>query len=290
MYLKKSVCKLFAPAAALLALGIVADCGGGDGSARLNIQITDAPFPFEYVAEANVTIDRIEVHVSNSPLVNSGFLMLSETPQIFNLLDLQGGVTATLLDAALPEGTYGQIRLHVDSASVKLMDGREFALNVPSGDQSGIKIVPVPHIEVTGGLTTDLVLDFDVGRSFVPTPARNPESAAEIEGFNFMPVIRVVNASTVGSIAGTVYDDSGTPEDPGDDVGIGGATVSATVGGSVITTTATGVDGGYVLSGLPEGTYDITVDMTGYVSDTQAAVDVAVANRTGGIDFRFSAE
>jgi hypothetical protein len=275
---------------ALICLGSLAGCGGSGGGGRLNIQITDAPFPFDLVSTADVTIDRIEVHVSDSPSQASGWMTLSETPQTFNLLDLQGGVTATLLNASLPAGTYGQIRLHVASATVTLTDDRQFDLNVPSGDPSGIKINPSPQIVVEGGLTTDLILDFDVGQSFVPTPSGNPNSAAEIQGFNFKPVIRVVNSSTVGSIAGTVYDDNGTPGETGDDGTLTGATVSALVGGSVIASTATGLDGSYVLSGLPAGTYDVTAEMTGFSSGTNTGIQVTVANRTSGVDFHLAAE
>jgi hypothetical protein len=275
---------------ALICLGFLTACGGSGGSGRLNIQITDAPFPFDMVKAADVTIDMIEVHVSNSPSESSGWMTLSETSQNFNLLDLQGGVTATLLNASLPAGTYGQIRLHVDSASVTLTDDRVFDLNIPSGDQSGIKINVLPQIVVEGGLTTDLLLDFDVARSFVPIPAGNPNSASEIQGFNFKPVIRAVNQSDVGSIAGTVYDDNDTPGVPDDDAELAGATVSALVGGSVITSTATGPDGTYVLSGLPEGTYDVTAEMTGYVSGTETGVEVVVANQNGHVDFRLAAE
>jgi hypothetical protein len=263
-------------------------CGGDANTGRLTIQITDAPFPFELVRETTVTIDKVEVHVSNSPTVASGFLTLTEIPQTFNLLELQGGVTATLLDADLEAGKYGQIRLLVSSASVTLTDDRVFDLEVPSGDTSGIKIVPKPHIVVEGGLTTDLILDFDVSQSFVPTPGGNPNSASEIEGFHFKPVIRVANASTVGSISGTVYDNNNTPGDPSDDVPLEGATVTASAAGSVITSTPSGLDGGYVLSGLDAGPYDVMAEMAGYETATRFDISVAVANQTSGTNFRLT--
>src|SRR3989337_2948406 len=116
------------------------------------------------------------------------------------------------------EGTL-KIRLVVSSGYIKLEDERSFDLKVPSGSESGIKVFPDPPIEVNGGLTTDLILDFDVSRSFIPIP--NAETKVDkITGFNFHPVIRVVNNSSVGSISGTVYNNNDTPDNLDDDTAI----------------------------------------------------------------------
>lgn len=253
------------------------DSGGQGGTGTLNVRITDSPYPFDLIAEAKVTIDKVEVHVSNSPTETSGFLTLPfEGPKTFDLLQLQGGVTATLVSADLPAGTYGQIRLLVSSGYVKLKDDREFNLNVPSGSQSGIKIFPNPPIVVSGGLTTDMILDFDVGKSFLPTPAA-PIHSSDIKEFKFKPVIRVVNSTLVGTISGKVSKTDSTPLED--------AALTAFDGTVEITSTSSQADGGYVLSGLPAGTYDITATRSGYASNTRNGVSVVVGNDTGGTDF-----
>src|SRR3990170_5218608 len=190
-------------------------CGTDGETGTLSLRITDAPYPLDLIAEAKVTIEKVEVHVSDSPTEDSGFITIPlDAPRTFNLLDLRGGVTESLVNAKLSEGTYGQIRLIVSSAYIKLKDGSEPILDMPSASQSGTKIFPNPPITVTGGLTTDLVLDFDVGQSFLPIPAA-PQKASEIERFKFHPVIRVANSTSMGRISGTVtnQDDASPIED-----------------------------------------------------------------------------
>jgi hypothetical protein len=152
---------------------------GGNG--RLTVLLTDAPFPFDLVSEANVTIGRVDI------VGESGVQTILEEERIFNLLDLQNGVTAVLAEAALPPGRYPQLRLIVSSASVLLMDGRSFDLFVPSGSQTGLKIL-LADFEVAADGATTLTLDFDVSDSFIVQG--NAETAAGIRGFIFRPVVK----------------------------------------------------------------------------------------------------
>src|SRR3989304_7548866 len=169
---------------AIFSLGLTG-CGASNetsnetgGTGTLNLRITDSPFLIDLIEEATVTISKISIHVSDSPEVTSGFITMTlDQPKTFDLLKLQGGVTDSLISASIPAGTYNQIRLFVDSASVKLDGGVVFPLEIPSGSQSGIKIFPKPSIIVDGGLTTDLVLDFDVSRSFTPIPASSTKAS-----------------------------------------------------------------------------------------------------------------
>lgn len=251
--------------------------GTNSGTGTLSIRITDAPYPLDLIAEARVTIDKIEVHVSDSPTEDSGFITIPlDTPRTFNLLDLRGGVTEALVNADLSEGTYGQIRLVVSSAYIKLTDGREPTIDVPSGSQSGIKIFPNPPITVAGGLTTDLVLDFDVGQSFLPIP-NSATKASVIKKFKFHPVIRVVNNSSTGSISGAVTKNDETPLED--------ATLAAFDGTVEIASTSSKSDGSYAILGLPAGTYDVTASHNGFTSSAKKDVNVVVGNDTGGTDF-----
>lgn len=154
----------------------------GEGQGGLTVLLTDAPFPFELVSQANVTINRVDI-VSD----NEGILTIAEGEQTFNLLDLQNGVTAVLAQADLPAGTFPQIRLIVSSASVVLNDGATFDLFVPSGAQTGIKVL-LPDFSVDAGGNVTLTLDFDVSESFVVMG--NPDTPAGIRGFIFKPVVR----------------------------------------------------------------------------------------------------
>ena len=157
------------PAVALL--GLLACEGTGPQLAPVNLYLKDAPS--DQIASAQVWISR-------AYLVPGGFT-ITDTPQQFDLLTLQNGVTALLGSNDIPVGDYAQLRLVVDSAMVTLVAGATFAdgstsrtLKVPSGAQSGIKVGfagPV-HIDPAGA---DIVVDFPVDENFVfQGPASSP--------------------------------------------------------------------------------------------------------------------
>ncbi|MBN2365289.1 MAG: DUF4382 domain-containing protein [Calditrichaeota bacterium] len=170
----------------------------------LRIKLTDAPFPIDMVSEANVTINKIEIRQESSQAGENPFLVLTEEELGYNLLDLQNGITADLAEIEIPVGDYNLLRLYVSAANIILTDGTVYDLTIPSGAQTGIKIFVEPAIQVVGGLTTELVLDFDVSQSFIVQG--NPFTPAGINGFIFTPVIRAANISTTGSISGKVID------------------------------------------------------------------------------------
>jgi len=253
-----------------LALGLGA-CGDSD-TGTVRMQLTDAPFPFDMLDSAAVAISGVEVHVISDPGDDGGFQTISTEEDTVNLLDLQNGVTRILGEAEVPVGYINQVRLLVVDAWVVLDDGREFHLEIPSGDRSGIKIHVAPFIEVRGGDITDLLLDFDVSRSFHPIPASATQSA-DIREFHFRPSLRAVNLSTTGSISGRVLDDMDTPSDPDDDVPIEDASVTVFKDGDEIASTATDSDGNFVLLGLPAGGVTLAAIASGFV---QGELDVTV--------------
>jgi len=164
------------------------------GSARVQLLLTDAPFPFDLVSEANVVITDVMLKGGGADSV-----LLSDDAQPFNLLDLQNGVTAPLADLEVAAGTYSQLRIKVaDSATVVLTDASEYDLKIPSGSQSGIKVL-LGNIELADGDLAQITVDFDVEDSFVVQG--NPDTPAGIKGFIFKPVIKaktvVVNGEDI---------------------------------------------------------------------------------------------
>ena len=212
----------------------------------LTIKLTDTPFPIDTVQEANVTINKIEIRKAQSESDGNPFLVLSEDEFNYNLLDLQNGITADLVTMEVPVGDYDLVRLYVSSASIKLKDETVYDLEVPSGDATGIKVFVDPSIRVVGGLTTELVLDFDVSQSFIPQG--DIFTPAGISGFNFKPVIRAANISTSGSIEGNVLDS--------DSNDLEGASIWIEDNGN--TYSASSDDQGYyMLPYIPAGTYTV---------------------------------
>src|SRR5512139_3063733 len=83
------------------ALLMVVGCGDSDNSTgRLRIELADAPFAFDVLDSAMVTIDRVEVHIitdGGDDAEDSGWEVVSTEVRRLDLLDLTNGVTATLV-------------------------------------------------------------------------------------------------------------------------------------------------------------------------------------------------
>jgi uncharacterized protein DUF4382 len=192
-------------ASTLLCCALLPACGGGDSSgpsSTLNVSLADAPSSLAGVQSVFITVTGVEVQPTNgSPLT----LNLS-SPLTIDLLTLQRGNVAALVNgAAVPAGTYAWLRLILDTSAGKdyvlycssgapCAAPTQIALNIPSGAETGLKIVRGFAMPVNGAI--HLVVDFNVNSSIVPLP--NSTS------WHLKPVLRVVETDTVGAIAGTI--------------------------------------------------------------------------------------
>jgi hypothetical protein len=235
---------------------------------KLVIHLTDAPFPIEYIEEAKVIITKVEIRREDE---NNGypFLTLMEDTVEFNLLELRNGVTAKLLEMDIPADRYNLLRLYVHQAGLKVKEMETYDMKVPSGSQTGIKIFIDPALEVIGGLTSELLLDFNLENSFVLKG--NMHTPAGIKGFNFKPVIRAVNNTTAGRIEGTVTDTAL--------VELENASVWIEQD-SVIATAITDSLGFYALIGIPAGIYSIYASKEDYDTAYYDNVEIVAGNMT----------
>jgi hypothetical protein len=114
-------------------------------------------------------------------------------------LTLQDGVIADVTgEYEVPAGTYAQLRMIVSDAWVVLADGYEFVggdterdLFVPSGAQTGIKVMLEEAITAEAGTLTIVLVDFDVNQNFVLQG--DPETPAGLQGVLFTPMLRELN-------------------------------------------------------------------------------------------------
>jgi hypothetical protein len=271
-----------------LLFGCNNDNSADQGTGKLTIRLTDEPFPHDLIAEANVTIFKVEarkkvddsgdmdMNEENESEDGSSFVVLMEEEIDVNLLTLTNGVTETLVDADIPAGTYDLFRVYVKGVNVVLNDegGTTYDLTVPSGEQTGIKVFVKPALVVAGGLSADLLFDFDVSRSFVPRG--NLRNDANFNGFNFKPVIKVSNLTT----SGTLYGEVTTAVDAENTVGLENVAVTIFQNGETITTTVTDAAGGYMVMGLMPGTYDVTATLEGYDTASAEGVTITTGNKT----------
>lgn len=230
---------------------------------------TDAPFTYDTITSAKITLNKIVVRQSGG-----SFTTVMDKSVTLDLVNLKNGLMSTLADLTIAPGQYDMIQLHVSSASVDLKNGKHFDLNVPSGAQTGVKVFLSPVINVVSQVSTDLLLDFDLSRSFLPLG--NTASPNGITGFNFFPVIRAANLTTAGSISGKVLSDNGT-SDVGDDLPFGGAIVEVKQG-TTSSTAVTGEDGVYKIIGLPAGDYEVSISAEAHTSSSSLQTSVAAGN------------
>lgn len=267
---------------ALCALSLLlAGCGNDPGTGHLRVVLGDAPFPYEMVSSAEITVDRVQVRVSAENEDESGWVALQGGDGIYDLLDLQNGITAPLANAELPVGYVDQIRLVISSGKVKLSDGRLFALTVPSGSSSGLKVFVRPRIAVIKDTTTEVLLDVDVSESFQSIPS-SPTQVAEISGFHFDPVLRVANLNATGSVSGHVFSAGSTALDETDDVPLANAQVMAYTSGDT-TSTASDAEGFYRILGLAPGSWTLETSAPGFIT-AQQTVQVVAGIDAGGND------
>ena len=260
---------------ALLAVGTMTvacyqdDSTGNTNSRPVNVALTDAPFPFDTVQSVNVYV--ISVSVSTQPDTGSSadsmsWVTVTEPHRQINLLALQQGDTALLGGDEIPAGQYRAVRLILDgdSSNIRYKDGSLAQVNWGGSGRQAIHAFVEAAVDV-GTEATDIVIDFDVGRSF------DYYNGA----FNFLPWIRAVNRAETGNIAGVVSGPSGP---------VPGATVSAWGGGPsnwyIFSTGVTDGDGHYRLAYLLPGTYIVGVDAPGG-SNLAAALDSNVAVNKG---------
>lgn len=254
----------------------IAACEGGAGPqmSRVSVRLTDAPGPA--LASAQVWISKVYLIGQDG----TSRFTITETPAEYDLLSLQNGVTALLGDQLIPAGDYESLRMIVDSARVTLeapttfTNGTDTAtMKVPSGPQTGLKVVFGGPVHIAPG-QTDLVVDFDVLRSFVFLGTPSSPS-----GVLFKPVLHGVVTDQAGSIAGT--------SSPAAANGV----VVATTNGGADTIGAAIADpstGAYAILFLPPATYEVSdsATATGFSPTPQhQSVTLAPGESKTGVDF-----
>ena len=95
--MKKSFVIIFTAALIVLISGCNKTNDNGPG--RLVINVTDSPFPINFVEYATVTISKVEIRKAGGcDCDDNPFLVVLEDTITFNLLELRNGIVEKLLD------------------------------------------------------------------------------------------------------------------------------------------------------------------------------------------------
>ncbi|MEK7667644.1 MAG: DUF4382 domain-containing protein [Gemmatimonadota bacterium] len=268
--------KLRSSLALALVAGSVVACGGSDSgtTGQLTVRLTDAPG--DYVQSATVWISSIYL-IGGNDTTGTRYTVTS-TPQSYDLMTLQNGVTTALGTSTIPVGDYSQMRMVVDSARVTLKAGitiggaSTVSLQTPSAQRTGIKVNFSGPLHVAAGQTI-LVVDFDVARNFVFQGPRGSPT-----GVSFKPVLHAVVTDIAASIAGTVGPAAAAATKPMVYAIASGDTVSSAVADSAT--------GAYRLRYLDPrvSPFNVVVVATGYQTQNRS-VPVRSAQDTTGVNF-----
>jgi hypothetical protein len=146
---------------------------GGDNTGRLSLSLTDKP-THDY-KEVWVTIQDIYVHAEGD--AEGAWTKILDVDRTVNLLTLANGVRLELGVVDLDPGHYTQMRLMIGTVNSLdpgqhanyIVDTQDevHALKIPSGVQSGLKLVQ--GFDINANSTTELIFDFDVAASIVAT-------------------------------------------------------------------------------------------------------------------------
>ncbi|SDW90633.1 DUF4382 domain-containing protein [Aequorivita viscosa] len=199
-----------------------------EGNAKLALRLTDAPGDYEavYIDVKDVVIKYNGGQDDVTLGINAG---------IYNLLELTAGVNVLLYDDEVPAGAISQIRLVLGEENTIVVDGETLPLATPSAQQSGLKIQVNETLQP--GVLYEFMLDFDVDKSIV---------SQGNGGYSLKPVIRATTVAESGAISGKVF--------PAEVL-----TMVTAVNGSLEISSYTNLQGDFLLSGVPDGNYTVTI-------------------------------
>jgi hypothetical protein len=190
------------------ALGIAA-CGGGNSSGmmpgtsqaqtqmnQMRLSVADAP-PADNATHVIVVFTGVELTGNNG---NPVTIMFS-APMSIDLMTQSNTASAVLFDQPIPAGSYGQIRLMVtadgsaNNSYIDFADGSRMGLRVPSGSETGFKLVSGFTVPSSG--VVDYTIDFDLRKAITCPPGQAPACILK-------PVERLVDNTSVGNIQGQI--------------------------------------------------------------------------------------
>lgn len=255
----------------LLALAALAGCSKSSTAPAMGtmaVHLTDDPAAYDAI---NLVVTEVSAHLAGAEAVpdtdsdgivdsdagdDGGWTVLSRDTVTYDLLALRNGVFTTIGLARIPAGHYTQIRLKLGHGSNLVVGGTPHPLVVPSGLQTGLKLIG--SFDVPPGGLLDVALDFDASRSVILTGGGT---------YMLKPTVKVMTFSTAGAIRGKV-------------LAAGTTSVFAIQAADTLGTATTAADSTFIISVLPAGTYSVAFHPSGAYKDTTITGVAVTAGHT----------
>ncbi len=265
----------------MLLAGFFASCSekidDNDNKGNVNIKLTDAAFPFDFVSQANVGITKIELKNEKGEYLTV-FETSSGTGNSYNILEYTNGNTVTVKNSTLPVGTYSHSRVTFGEASVIMNgsitgSGENSFFNFSSADQRTIEVACYPVLDIEDSGNSDVLIDIDANNTFQFQSNGVFGSwislITSISGCTYNPTFRVCDLNKTGKISGNVTLNG---------VNTQNAIVTVNVDNNTLAT-HTEADGKYAFIGIPSGNYSIKVELEDGTVSTQS-VTISGTNTT----------
>lgn len=198
---------------AVMLAAAIAGCGGPmvERPGRVAVHLTDAPGRPGALRRVELFIVRIDARLKEASPAElrhgleddaagrDGWVTLSEPKQPLDVLSLRGGTLAMIGEAALEPGDYRALRLVIQPgrSRVVLRGGHVLdlarALVLPDSARKAIDVPLDRPLRVEPGVTTELVIDFDLARSL------QVDAEGARREIRFTPVIRAAGRAAPAS-------------------------------------------------------------------------------------------
>ncbi|WP_333600770.1 DUF4382 domain-containing protein [Flavobacterium sp.] len=241
-----------------IALNSCSSDNSSSSSYPYKVRMTDAPGPY---SEVNVDVQSVEVIGADGQTV-----VLNTNAGIYNLLDFTNGADTLIATSTLTSAQVSQIRLILGPNNTVVVGGQTYPLSTPSAEQSGLKLQVNQTLQAD--IENNILLDFDANTSIVETGNGT---------YKLKPVLRTVVTAISGNIEGNI-----TP------VGTLAMVSATSTSTNIVYTSSADITGGFRITGLPPGTYTVTITpLSPLVAVTQAnvVVQAGVSTDLGVIAF-----
>ncbi|HEV8282994.1 MAG TPA: DUF4382 domain-containing protein [Chitinophagaceae bacterium] len=118
----------------LFGVVLISSCKKENHLAPIQILLTDKPADYDSV---NVHIVGIEVQLNGD---GEAWIPINTKDSIYNLLDLQNGITTLIAQDTIPAGVLQQVRFILGSGNTIVVNGTSYPLETPSAEYSGLKV------------------------------------------------------------------------------------------------------------------------------------------------------
>jgi len=131
-------------------------CKKDNGTAPIKILLTDKPAAYDSV---NVHIVGMQVQISKD---TEAWISINVKDSIYNLLDLQNGITAVIAQDTIPTGMLHEVRFILGDGNTVVVNGTSYPMETPSAEESGLKVKIDKRLNET---FNTFILDFNASLS-----------------------------------------------------------------------------------------------------------------------------